>query len=101
MKRIVANHQTEGLHQLDAVQGYLGQYGWPSASVVGSGNNTLFLVIQSIPDLTTQERYLPMMRDAVMVGDANTSDLALLEDRVLIQREGKRHPMGVNWIGIR
>lgn len=92
MKELWRTIRQKDSTNLIAVRGILDEYGWPSASVVGSGNNALFLVIQH-SDLTTQERYLPMMRDAVMVGDANTSDLALLEDRVLI-REGKRQIYG-------
>jgi hypothetical protein len=47
----------------------------------------VFLVIQHA-DLATQERYLPIMREAVKNGKALASDLALLEDRVLT-RNGK------------
>lgn len=43
----------------------LDKYGWLGADVVGEqGNSTLFLVIQH-SDLKTQEKYLPMMKEAV------------------------------------
>lgn len=62
--------------------------GWLGPGVVGDyGNNTLFLVIQHADSLT-QVTYLPMMREAVKNGRARPSDLALLEDRVLV-RQGK------------
>lgn len=75
------------------VTGILDQYGWLGADVVGEqGNSTLFLVIQHA-DKLTQEKYLPMMRDAVKNGRAKGSSLALLEDRVAL-RQGKRQIYG-------
>lgn len=78
---------------LIVVERILNERGWLGADVVGpTGNSTLFLVIQHA-DLATQEKYLPMMREAVTNGKANGSDLALLEDRVLM-RNGKRQLYG-------
>jgi hypothetical protein len=37
-----------------------------------------------------QEKYLPMMRDAVIKGNARAGSLALLEDRVALRRGGKQ-----------
>jgi hypothetical protein len=45
------------------------------------GNCALFFVIRH-PDLKAQEKYLPMMRQAVKDGKANGSQLAMLEDTV-------------------
>jgi len=60
----------------------LDKYGWLGAEELGrDGNSTLFLVIQHA-DLQTQEKYLPMMKDAVKNGRASPSDLALLVDRI-------------------
>lgn len=71
----------------------LEKYGWLGADVVDiQGNSTLFLVIQHA-DQATQEKYLPMMREAVKNGKAQASDLALLEDRVAIG-QGKRQIYG-------
>jgi len=71
----------------------LDQYGWLDTDVVGKqGNTTLFLVIQHA-DLKTQEKYLPMMREAVKDGKADASALALLEDRVAL-RQGKKQIYG-------
>jgi hypothetical protein len=67
--------------------------GWLGPDVVGlGGSSTLFLVIQH-SDLKTQEKYLPMMREAVKNGKAQASDLALLEDRVAL-RQGKKQIYG-------
>lgn len=53
------------------------------------GNSTLFLVIQH-SDIQTQEKYLPMMREAAAKGNASVSSLALLEDRVALRKGGKQ-----------
>ncbi|HLV41299.1 MAG TPA: DUF6624 domain-containing protein [Brumimicrobium sp.] len=72
------------------VQKTLDERGWLSSSVIGhQGNSTLFLVIQHSP-LEIQEKYLPMMREAVINGNANSSSLALLEDRVALRKGGKQ-----------
>lgn len=75
------------------VTGVLDEYGWLGSDVIGgSGNQALFLVIQH-SELEVQEKYLPMMRDAVEKGNAQGSSLALLEDRVAL-RQGKRQIYG-------
>lgn len=75
------------------VKSILDKYGWLGADVVGTqGNSTLFLVIQH-SNLPTQEKYLPMMREAVKNGKAQGSSLALLEDRVALG-QGKRQIYG-------
>ena len=75
------------------VQNVLDKYGWLGQDVIGEqGNTTLFLVIQHA-DLPIQEKYLPMMREAVKKGNAQASNLALLEDRVAL-RHGKRQIYG-------
>lgn len=75
------------------VKEILDQYGWLGPDIVGTqGNATLFLVIQHA-DLEIQEKYLPMLRDAVKMGNANASNLALLEDRIAI-RKGEKQVYG-------
>lgn len=71
----------------------LDEKGWVGKNVVGTqGNQTLFLVIQH-SDLKYQQKYLPMMREAVKNGNANPGNLAYLEDRVAL-REGKKQIYG-------
>ncbi|MNK88442.1 hypothetical protein D3C87_1084030 [compost metagenome] len=71
----------------------LDERGWLGKNVVGTqGNQTLFLVIQHA-DLEYQQKYLPMMREAVKNGNANPGNLAYLEDRVAL-REGKKQIYG-------
>ena len=75
---------------LIAVKKILDQYGWLGSDVVGQkGITTLFLVIQHA-DQATQEKYLPLMREAVKAGKAAGSSLALLEDRVALGQHKKQ-----------
>ena len=75
------------------IEKILNEHGWPGADVIGEqGNKTLFLVIQH-SDLETQLKYLPMMREAVKLGNAQGKDFALLEDRIAM-RQGKRQIYG-------
>ena len=75
------------------VTGVLEKYGWLGKKEVGwTGSKAIFLVVQHAP-LFVQEKYLPMMREAVKAGNALGSDLALLEDRVLT-RNGKKQIYG-------
>jgi len=75
------------------IEKILNEYGWLGADVIGEqGNKTLFLVIQH-SDLETQLKYLPMMREAVKLGNVKRKDFALLEDRTAV-RQGKRQIYG-------
>lgn len=68
----------------------LDEKGWVGASVVGKqANQTLFLVIQH-SDLKYQQKYLPMMREAVKKGNAKPGNLAYVEDRVALREGGKQ-----------
>ena len=75
------------------IQKILDEHGWLGQDVLGDrGNRTLFLVIQHSP-LEIQEKYLPMIREAVKKNNAQPSSLALLEDRIAL-RTGKRQIYG-------
>jgi hypothetical protein len=75
------------------IQKILDEKGWLGQDIIGGqGNTTLFLVIQHSP-IEIQQKYLPMMRDAVKKNNARPSSLALLEDRVAL-RTGKRQIYG-------
>ncbi|WP_431134795.1 DUF6624 domain-containing protein [Psychroserpens mesophilus] len=72
------------------IQKILDEKGWLGPHIIGNqGNSTLFLVIQHSP-LDVQEKYLPMMREAVKKGNANSGSLALLEDRVALRKGEKQ-----------
>lgn len=71
----------------------LDERGWVGKNLVGGqASQALFLVIQHA-DLKDQQKYLPMMREAVKKGNANPGSLALLEDRVAL-REGRKQIYG-------
>lgn len=72
------------------IQKILDERGWLGQDIIGrQGNMTLFLVIQH-SDLEIQEKYLPMMREAVEKGNAESRNLALLEDRVALGKGEKQ-----------
>lgn len=73
---------------LIAITTFIDNHGWQGPAIVGEkGNSTLFLVIQHA-DSSTQQKYLPVLRQAVIEKKAKPSQLALLEDRVLVDKYG-------------
>jgi hypothetical protein len=75
------------------VKSILDKHGWLGADMIGKqANLALFLVIQH-SNQRTQEKYLPMMREAVKKGDAEASALAYLEDRIALG-QGKKQLYG-------
>lgn len=88
--KIIQKQDSINLIQVEAI---LLNYGWLGSSVISNtGNSTLFLVIQHA-NLETQLKYLPIMKEAMKNGNANSGDVALLEDRVLL-RSGKKQIYG-------
>jgi hypothetical protein len=93
MKQLWAEMSVKDSLNLIKVTAILDKYGWLGPDAVGnSGAITLFLVIQHA-DQGVQEKYLPMMREAVKNGKALGGNLALLEDRVALE-EGKKQIYG-------
>ncbi len=89
---IVTMNETDSINVIK-VKEVLDKYAWLGADIIGKrGNSTLFLVIQHA-DHATQEKYLSMLRDAVKNGKAKASNLALMEDRVLLG-QGKKQIYG-------
>ena len=69
---------------LIVVEQVLEKHGWLGAADIGqTANSALFFVIQHA-DQETQEKYLPMIRQAVKAGNARATSLAMMEDRVLL-----------------
>ena len=88
--RIIHNKDSINLLKVTSI---LDTYGWLGATTVGKqGNQALFLSIQHAP-LKTQEKYLPMLKEAVYKGNASNEDLVLLQDRIAI-RQGKKQIYG-------
>jgi len=78
---------------LRKVDSLINKYGWLGPDQVGSdGDATIFAVIQH-SSLKSQEKYLPLMREAVKDGKAKANHLALLEDRVALG-EGRKQIYG-------
>jgi len=83
------------MNQMDSVnlikiESVLGQYGWLSQRTIGEdGNAALYLVIQHA-DQRAREKYLPLLRDAVSHQRALSSDLACMEDRLLVEQHKKQ-----------
>lgn len=87
---IIRNKDAANLKKVIVI---LDEYGWPGLDIVGKkGNQAIFLVIQH-SDQITQEKYLPLLREAVKSGNAAASHLALLEDRLAL-RQGKKQIYG-------
>lgn len=62
------------------------KYGWPGKSMVGQqASSAVFLVIQHA-DPATMEKYLPMLREAAAKGEALKGSLALMDDRVRMNK---------------
>jgi hypothetical protein len=67
------------LSNVEKVTQFIDKHGWLGAEVVGEkGNITLTRVILKA-DVKIQQKYLPIMRDAVMNGNAEKVDLTFLE----------------------
>jgi hypothetical protein len=78
------------------VSSIIDKYGWLSQNEVSSeGNSALWLVIQHA-DLEVQVKYFPIMKEAVKNGKAKQSELAYLEDRILM-RQGKKQLYGTQY----
>ncbi len=64
------------------------EYGWPTQSLVGTDGATAAWLIAQHSDLDVefQERALELMHEAVEDGEADSTELAYLEDRVAANR---------------
>ena len=68
----------------------LDERGWLGPDVISDrGSETLWLVIQHAPT-EVQEKYMPMLREAVKKGNARAAGLAMLEDRVAMDHGNKQ-----------
>lgn len=84
MKRIDAEN-TRRIRQI------IDRYGWLGKDDIGEdANETLFLCIQHVEDLTVQEKYLPILRQAVEEGRAEGWHYAFLVDRIRMNRGEKQ-----------
>lgn len=78
---------------LSIVTNIIDKYGWLGRNVVGFiGNYTIALII-SQADIKTQEKYLPLVREAFKNKNVEAYDFAFIED-ILALREGKKQSYG-------
>ena len=69
-----------------AITGILDRYGWINKKRIGIiEGGTFFWVIQHA-DIATQEKYLPMLRQAVMEKSETVHHLTMMEDRVSLRK---------------
>lgn len=81
---------TKLIQQLEII---IAKHGWPTISLVGKeASNNAFLIIQHA-DLTYQKKYFPLLKEAANKNEARKSEVAMLEDRILM-REGKKQIYG-------
>jgi hypothetical protein len=81
---------TKLMQQLETI---IARHGWPTISLVGKkANLNAFLILQHA-DLSYQKKYFPLLKEAAARNEARKSDVAMLEDRVLM-REGKKQIYG-------
>jgi hypothetical protein len=71
----------------------IAQYGWPGRSLVGKeASQAAFLIIQHA-ELNYQKKYFARLKEAAAKDEARASEVAMLEDRILM-REGKKQLYG-------
>jgi len=75
------------------VKSMIDKFGWLGTNIVGEDASFIAFMVIINSDDSIGERYLPLMKEAVKKGTAMKSDLALLEDRVLLA-QGKRQIYG-------
>lgn len=69
------------------IEKIIDQHGYPGKSLVGEEqSSTAFLVIQH-SDLASQEKYLPLLKEAAEAGELPYSNLALLIDRIRMRHK--------------
>jgi tetratricopeptide (TPR) repeat protein len=86
MKHLQRKMKKADAKNLKYVSNLIDKFGWISYDSIGvEGSNVLFMVIQHA-DSITQEKYLPLMQNAVKQNKALANQLAMLEDRVLLRR---------------
>lgn len=85
MTDLAANMRAADSLNILIVSNIIDKYGWLGPGDIGEQCNiTLFFVVQHAT-LNYQDKYLPVLRNAVKSGKARAKDLALLEDRVALK----------------
>ena len=69
------------------------QHGWPGKSLVGADASLAAFLILQHADYEYQKKYFPLVKEAERKKEIAPSNVALLEDRILM-REGKKQIYG-------
>jgi hypothetical protein len=93
---LAGHHQdTTDLHRMADVDAdntsflkkIVAERGWPGRSLVGAdAQGAAFLIVQHSPDTAFQAKILPLIEKAYAAGEAEGQQVALLTDRVAVQR---------------
>ncbi|MDF1549105.1 MAG: hypothetical protein P1P88_14870 [Bacteroidales bacterium] len=77
------------------LENIIAEYGWPKSSEIADGitESVPFLIIQHAKSVQTQKKYLPLLKEMVEKGEADSRSFAYLTDRVLV-KEGKKQRYG-------
>jgi hypothetical protein len=76
---------------LTRVTELIDKYGWLGVDDVGrKGHQAQFLVIQH-SDIDTRKKYSPIMREAMERGKAAASEVAMLEDKIMLDQSGRQY----------
>lgn len=78
---------------LKRLEQIIAQIGWPGKTLVGEKACVAAFLIVQHSELPTQEKYLPVLKEAASKGEVRPADAAMLEDRVLM-RQGKKQIYG-------
>ncbi len=71
---------------LAIVTAIIDEHGWLSKRHIGkAANHTLFLAIQHAADHSVREKYFPLLRASAENGDSELSDMATMQDRMLVE----------------
>ena len=90
MKALVRHMKQADSLNLVEVERILSRFGWLSSAKIGlEANRASFMVIQHA-DLVVQEKYLPLMSEAVKQGALKASSFALLQDRMALRKGQKQ-----------
>ena len=69
------------------VKAYVAAHGWPRRSIMGdSALNAAWMIVQHSPDDAFRAEMLPLLERAASSGDVSPADVAMLADRVAVNR---------------
>lgn len=84
-----AQHAIDATH-MQRLEQIIEQAGWPRRSEVGEEAATAAFLILQHADAASQQKYLPLLRDAVAAREARPGNYAMLYDRVLMGKGEKQ-----------